>query len=549
MSAQASDFLIVGSGVAGLLYALRAAEAGTVIVVTKKRYGESNTNYAQGGVASVLGDDDTYALHIRDTLRAGAGLCHEEAVRIMVEEGPSRVRHLMELGAKFSRSQDGSGLALGREGGHSRRRIVHAVDKTGHEIEAALMEQVAAHPNVKVFENHIMIDIMLESRMDSGKSRPRSKDRCWGAFVMDANTGKIASFGAKVVLMATGGCGKVYLYTSNPDIATGDGVAAAYRAGARIANLEFIQFHPTCLYHPEAKSFLISEAVRGEGAVLTRCDGTEFMNKYHKMGCLAPRDIVARAIDAEMKKTGDKHVLLDMTRLGKLKIESRFPNIYEKCREFGLDPACEPLPVVPAAHYMCGGVVTDLMGRTDITGLLACGETAWTGVHGANRLASNSLLEALVYSTRAAEYAVKELPKWPAVPDIPDWETRGARKPRETVAIDHTWDTVRRVMWDYVGIVRTEERLETARRRLEVLREEIEGYYVAFLLDSDLVELRNIAQLGELIVACALTRKESRGLHYLREYPRRDDANWRRDTLVRKVRGMQRAYPGRLLND
>jgi L-aspartate oxidase len=549
LGAQVSDFLVVGSGVAGLLYALRAAEVGTVTIITKKTYGESNTNYAQGGVASVLGDDDSFALHIRDTLKAGAGLCHEKAVRIMVEEGPDQVRHLMELGAEFSRSKDGPGLALGREGGHSRRRIVHAVDKTGREIETALMEQVAAHPRVKIFEDHIMVDIILESRMGlRGKRRPGGRDRCWGAFVMNARTGRITSFGAKAVLMATGGCGKVYLYTSNPDIATGDGVAAAYRAGARIANLEFMQFHPTCLYHPEAKSFLISEAVRGEGAVLTRCDGSEFMQKYHKMGCLAPRDIVARAIDAEMKKTGDKHVLLDMTHLGKRRIEGRFPNIYEKCLEFGLDPASEPLPVVPAAHYMCGGVVTDLWGRTDIMGLLACGEAAWTGVHGANRLASNSLLEALVYSTRAAKYSVKEVPKWPDVPPLPDWETRGAEKPRETVAIDHTWDTVRRVMWDYVGIVRTEERLRTAQRRLEVLREEIERYYVASLLNSDLVELRNIAMLGELIVACALNRKESRGLHYLRDYPRRDDANWRRDTYVRRVKKKRRAYSGRFLD-
>jgi len=549
LAAQVSDFLVIGSGVAGLLYALRVAEVGTVTIVTKKRYGESNTNYAQGGVASVLGDDDSYALHIKDTLRAGAGLCHEKAVKIMVEEGPSEVRHLMELGAEFSRSKDGAGLALGREGGHSRRRIVHAGDKTGHEIEAALMERVAAHPRVKIFENHIMVDIILESRMSSRRRAPRSADRCWGAFVMNANTGRITSFGAKAVLMATGGCGKVYLYTSNPDIATGDGVAAAYRAGARIANLEFIQFHPTCLYHPEAKSFLISEAVRGEGAMLTRCDGAEFMNKYHKMGCLAPRDIVARAIDGEMKKTGDKHVLLDITGLGRKKIEGRFPNIYKRCRELGLDPASEPLPVVPAAHYMCGGVVTDLTGRTDIKGLLACGEAAWTGVHGANRLASNSLLEALVYSTRASHYVNKEVPKWPAVPELPDWETRGARKPRETVAIEHTWDSVRRVMSDYVGIVRTEERLRTAQCRLEVLQNEIESYYVAFLLDSDLVELRNISQLAELIVACALTRKESRGLHYLRDYPRRNDANWRRDTFVRRVKEKRRAYAGRFLDD
>lgn len=549
MTERVSDFLVVGSGVAGLLYALRVAEYGTVSVVTKKKYGESNTNYAQGGVASVLGNDDSFALHIRDTLRAGAGLCHCDAVRIMVEEGPSQVRNLMDLGADFTRTPEGGALALGREGGHSRRRIVHSVDKTGREIETTLMEQVAAHPQVEVFENHIMVDLILESRLKKRKAGSSTKDRCWGAFVMNSATGKIISFGAKAVLLATGGCGKVYLYTSNPDIATGDGVAAAYRAGARIANLEFIQFHPTCLYHPEAKNFLISEAVRGEGGILIRRDGTEFMNKYHKMGCLAPRDIVARAIDREMKRTGDKHVLLDMTHLGREKIQSRFPNIYKKCRSFGLDPSSAPLPVVPAAHYMCGGVVTDLCGRTDIKGLFACGEAAWTGVHGANRLASNSLLEALVFSSRAGEYVVKEINKWPSVPSLPSWETRGARKAGETVAIVHTWDTVRRVMWDYVGIVRAKERLQTARMRLDVLRDEIEGYYVAFLLDPDLVELRNIAQLGELIVACALSRKESRGLHYLLEYPRRDDANWRRDTFVRRVKGRHRAYPGPLLGD
>ncbi len=547
MAAQISDFLVVGSGVAGLLYALRVAEVGTVSVITKKKYGESNTNYAQGGVASVLGDDDSYDLHVKDTLRAGAGLCHPDAVRIMVEEGPSEVRSLMELGASFSRSPDGGRLALGREGGHSRRRIVHAVDRTGREIERVLMEKVAAHPRVKVFENHVMVDLILQSRMSPAKGSS-SRDRCWGAFVMNAATGRISSFGARTVLLATGGCGKVYLYTSNPDIATGDGVAAAYRAGARIANLEFMQFHPTCLYHPEAKTFLISEAVRGEGAILTRCDGSEFMNRYHRMGCLAPRDIVARAIDREMKRTGDKHVLLDMTLLGAEKITSRFPNIYERCRELGLDPISQPLPVVPAAHYMCGGVLTDLNGRTDIEGLLACGEVACTGVHGANRLASNSLLEALVFSRRASDASIESYPSLPPIPALPEWETRGARKPRETVAIDHTWDTVRRIMWDYVGIVRTEERLDVAQRRLEVLREEIEGYYVAFLLDPDLVELRNIALLGDLIVACARSRKESRGLHYLLEHPRRDDAKWRRDTYVRKGRARSRAYPGPALD-
>jgi L-aspartate oxidase len=546
LAGRISDFLVVGSGVAGLMYALRVAEAGTVTVVTKKKYSESSTNYAQGGIAAVLRDDDSFALHIKDTLRAGAGLCHEQAVGIMVEEGPDKVRELMALGASFTPNEEGAGLSLGREGGHSRRRIVHAADLTGHEVEKVLMNKVAAHPNIEVLEDHLMVDLIMESRMKGGKT-PARGDRCWGAFVMSSKTGVIQPYGAKAVIIATGGCGKVYLYTSNPDIATGDGVAAAYRAGARLADLEFIQFHPTCLYHPQAKSFLISEAVRGEGAILKRCDGTPFMHKYHKQEGLASRDIVARAIDREMKITGDKHVLLDMTGLGRERIERRFPNINNKCLSFGLDPASEPLPVVPAAHYMCGGIVTDLKGQTDIKGLLACGEAAWTGVHGANRLASNSLLEALVFSARAAEASAKEVPNSEPVPALPPWETRGARRPRETVAIDHTWDSVRRLMWDYVGIVRSEARLQIACRRLDVLREEIEGYYVAFLLDSDLVELRNIAQVAELIIACALSRKESRGLHYLLEHPRRDDAKWRRDTFVRKARGKCEAHPGQLL--
>jgi len=541
MPGRTSDFLVVGSGVAGLMYALRVAESGTVTLVTKKRYSESSTNYAQGGIAAVLRDDDSFDLHVKDTLRAGAGLCHEDAVRIMVEEGPSKVMELIELGAAFTKS--GSEFSLGREGGHSRRRIVHAADLTGREVENVLMSRVADHPRIEVLENHVMVDLIMESRMKGVKARS-GRDRCWGAFVMSAETGKIQSYGAKTVILATGGCGKVYLYTSNPDIATGDGVAAAYRAGARLADLEFIQFHPTCLYHPQAKSFLISEAVRGEGAVLKRRDGTPFMGKYHKQEGLASRDVVAQAIDREMKITGDKHVLLDMTELGEKRIKSRFPNIYEKCLSFGLDPSSEPLPVVPAAHYMCGGVVIDLKGRTSIKGLLACGETAWTGVHGANRLASNSLLEALVFSARAAQASVEEVSGSPKVPPLPQWETRGARKPRETVAIDHTWDTVRRLMWDYVGIVRSEERLQTARKRLDVLREEIEGYYVAFLLDPDLVELRNIAQVGEIIIGCALSRKESRGLHYLLEHPKRDDAKWRRDTFVRRADGKCRCYPG-----
>jgi L-aspartate oxidase len=543
LAGRVSDFLVVGSGVAGLMYALRVAEAGSVTVVTKKGPSESSTNYAQGGVAAVLRDDDSFALHIKDTLRAGAGLCHEDAVTIMVEEAPAKVRELMELGATFTSASEGPGLSLGREGGHSRRRIVHAADLTGHEIERALMDRVTAHPSIRVLEDHLMVDLIMESRMKGRKARS-SQDRCWGAFVMNSRTGRIESYGAKVIILSTGGCGKVYLYTSNPDIATGDGVAAAYRAGARLADLEFIQFHPTCLYHPEAKSFLISEAVRGEGAILKRCDGTPFMQKYHKQEGLASRDIVAKAIDREMKVSGDKHVLLDMTGLGRKRIASRFPNIYEKCLGFGLDAAVEPLPVVPAAHYMCGGVVTDLRGRTDIKGLLACGETAWTGAHGANRLASNSLLEALVFSARAAATSIRELPKSDSVPPLPSWETRGARKPKETVAIDHTWDTVRRLMWDYVGIVRSEPRLQTARKRLDVLREEIEGYYVASILDPDLVELRNIAQVGDLIIACALSRKESRGLHNVLEYPRRDDANWKRDTFVRRADGTCRSYPG-----
>jgi L-aspartate oxidase len=527
--AGSPDFLIIGSGIAGLTAALKCAVAGDVVVVTKKEDRESNTNYAQGGLAAVMGGSDRFALHVRDTMRAGVGLCHRDAVELIVENGPARVRELVRLGVQFSRA--GRGFALGREGGHSRRRIVHAADMTGREIERALLAAVAAHPRIHIFEHHMAVDLILASRL--GKAEGETGERCWGAYVLDVNSGGIAPVTARVTILASGGSGRVYLYTSNPDIATGDGVAAAHRAGALVGNLEFVQFHPTCLYHPKARSFLITEAVRGEGGILRTADGRRFMPRVHPMAELAPRDIVARAIDAEMKRRGDPYVLLDVTHLAAARVRERFPAIDARLRALGIDMTREPIPVVPAAHYQCGGVVTDLHGRTSIPGLLAIGEVAMTGVHGANRLASNSLLEAVVFAHRAAATARAIVRRRPRVPRAAPWEPGRAGRAREAVGFDHDWDAVRRLMWDLVGIVRSDERLARAARRLAVLREEIEASYRAYVLDADLVELRNIALLADLIVRSARRRRESRGLHWNRDHPRRDDRHFRRDTLIR----------------
>jgi len=523
---QRFDFLVLGGGVAGLSFALEAAARGSVAVLTKRSRSESNTMYAQGGVAAVLSDRDSFEQHVADTVDAGAGLNNPEAVSVTVREGPERIRELAALGAHFDTQPNGE-FDLGREGGHTRRRIVHAGDITGREIERALLAACDERPNIQFFSDAAAIDLILDRRS------PHGQPRCLGAYVL-LPTGEIETLLGKVTVLATGGAGKAYLYTTNPDVATGDGVAMAYRAGARIANMEFYQFHPTCLFSPEAKNFLISEALRGEGGKLRLRNGSLFMQRYDPRGELAPRDIVARAIDSELKRTGDDYVLLDMTHLGRAFLIERFPNIYETCKAFGIDMAVQPIPVVPAAHYQCGGVSTDLGGRTSIPGLFAVGEVAHTGLHGANRLASNSLLEGLVFGHRAARAAAEELGVKAQTEEVPPWDPGAAVDPNEAVLVTHNWEEVRRLMWNYVGSVRTDKRLMRARRRLDLLREEIRDYYWRFKVTRDVIELRNIADVALLIVECASRRKESRGLHYTLDYPNRDDHNWNKDTVVQR---------------
>ncbi len=508
------DFLVIGGGIAGLSYALKAAQHGSVLILFKKDPSSSSTVWAQGGIAAVHQAEDSFELHVEDTLRCGAGLCKREIVEMVVREGPSRVQELIALGASFDREQGGS-YHLNREGGHSMRRIFHAGDATGSEIQRALLSAAKAHPNIEFLVGSSAIDLITTHKLGMALLKP---SKVLGAYVLRGD-GDIEVLLADKVLVATGGAGKIYLYTSNPDVATGDGIAMCYRAGARVANMEFFQFHPTCLFHPQAKSFLLSEAMRGEGARLLRANGEPFMSRYHPMAELAPRDIVARAIDHEMKVHGDEHVLLDISHRDPQFVREHFPTIYQRCLSFGFDITKAPVPVVPAAHYLCGGVVSDEHGRTDIADLYVAGECACTGLHGANRLASNSLLEGVVFGHRAAEHAVAHLRELAIEASPPPWDPGSAVDSDEQVVITQNWDEVRRTMWNYVGIVRTTKRLERAMHRLELIRREIQEYYRRCTITPDLLELRNLSLVAELVVRCAMRRKESRGLHYTLDYP------------------------------
>jgi L-aspartate oxidase len=539
------DFVVVGSGIAGLSFALKAAKHGSVAVVTKRKGADTNTAWAQGGIACVTSDEDSFELHVRDTLEAGAGLCDETAVRTIVTEGPARIQELVDLGLRFDEREVSSAdqpsrarqFDLGREGGHSKRRVLHVQDVTGKEIENTLLRELGRSVSdrcVDLLENHMAVDLIT-----AGKLGFATEDRVLGVYLLDEKTCQVETVRSDRIVLATGGCGKVYLYTTNPDIATGDGVAMAWRAGATIANMEFIQFHPTCLFHPKAKSFLISEAMRGEGGILRNNRGEDFMKRYDARGALAPRDIVARAIDAEIKKSGAPCVFLDVTARSPEFLQGRFPNIYERCLRFGIDISKQPIPVVPAAHYQCGGIKTDVNGATSLPGLYAIGEVGCTGLHGANRLASNSLLEGLVVAHRACDAMMRERPRLQPARTIslPEWESGNAEDVDELVVIYHNWDEIRRLMWDYVGIVRTNKRLQRASARLRNLQREIREFYWNFKVSVDLLELRNLSTVAALIVDSALSRKESRGLHYTLDHPQTDDRKYKRGTLLSRYEG------------
>lgn len=531
------DFLVVGSGIAGLSFALEASEHGSVVIVTKRSLTDANTTWAQGGIAAVLADDDTFEAHVTDTMIAGGAINHRGAVELCVREAPDRIRELQRIGAKFDlvettgedpsvpSSMRGTELDLHLEGGHSARRIVHAADMTGREVERALVAAITQKKNVTILEEYMGIDLISVAR--SG-----GPEVCAGVYALDVPKGKVETILARATVLASGGAGKVYLYTTNPDVATGDGVAMAYRAGAEIANMEFYQFHPTCLFHPQAKNFLISEALRGEGAILRRTNGEPFMKEYDPRAELAPRDIVARAIDHEMKRSGAEYVLLDITHKDPAFVRAHFPGIHAQCLRFGIDITREPIPVVPAAHFCCGGISTDLDGRSTIPGLWAIGECAHTGLHGANRLASNSLLEGMVFAHRAA-VALASIDRSEPFPEVPEWDVGEAVPSDEAVVITQNWDELRRLMWNYVGIVRSDKRLKRAARRIALLQEEIAEYYWRYFVTRDLLELRNIATAAQLIVDCAAARPESRGLHFTIDHPE-TDPKMARDVVVKR---------------
>ncbi len=531
---ETCDFLVIGSGLAGLAYALKVADQGRVLILSKSAAPATNTSMAQGGIAAVMSPDDSFESHARDTLTAGAGLCHEDVVKAVVHAAPQRIEDLLKWGVHFDvKDQKGASLDLTREGGHSHRRILHVQDHTGLEIHEYLLALALGHPNIEIKEFHFAIDLILDRDYKPFSVHP---PRCVGAHAFDRKNQTVVDIFARFTMLATGGAGKIYNYTSNWSGATGDGIAMAYRAGARVANLEFMQFHPTVLYHPSARNSLITEAVRGEGGELINASGEAFAKKQHPLGALAPRDIVARIIDAEMKRTGAECVYLDISHKPADFIRERFPVNYAKCLEYGIDMTKQPIPVVPAAHFLCGGVITDLNGCTDIAGLLAAGETACTGLHGANRLASNSLLECLVFSHNAAQFTLQHLtefapPQFTTSTFALNGKTTGQSNEDEMIVISHVWDEIRRLMWNYVGIVRSNRRLERASTRLRNILHEVADYYGHLTLHPDIIELRNLALVADLSVRCALARKESRGIHYNIDYPQSDD-NDIRDTII-----------------
>ncbi len=532
MNTECFDVIIVGTGAAGLTVALELAESCAerntkIALISKGPILNGSTLYAQGGIAAVLDDDnDSIEFHVKDTINAGAGLCHQDSVNFTIENSKAAIQWVIDKGVKFSKEENDYHLT--REGGHSKRRVIHAADATGKALSEGLVAQVKKHPDITLFEQHMVVDLII-SPSSSGSKAP---GQCIGIYLLNTQNNKVTEVPSKFTILATGGASKVYLYTSNPDSSTGDGIAMAWRAGCRIANMEFNQFHPTCLYHPKAKSFLVTEALRGEGAKLKLLDGTAFMYKFDEREELAPRDIVAQAIDYEMKRTGSDFVYLDITHKSPEFIKTHFPTIYKRCLSFGIDITSEPIPVVPAAHYTCGGIMTDLDGQTDIPNLYAIGETAFTGLHGANRMASNSLLECLVFGKAAADKIKSELPNYQCIPELPPWDDSRVTGSEEGVVITHNWDELRRFMWNYVGIVRKNKRLLLAKQRIKLLQREIDDYYRQYLINSDLIELRNLATVAELIINCAMSRKESRGLHYTLDYPYKDDQKFNKDTIL-----------------